>query len=310
MHVRSKLAPRANLLIQGRSFDVVFGHQPFGVSTRIRRGSHPLQAWLHACRGTWIAVFQYVARNKCMSNRLNMSLLTLAAVLPACGGASPAVDSMKPSIEKPANPSGAGAASASASVGAGGSTSAETTASSSASGNAGASTSAADEDYGNAFASGDWRGFFWTSAQGAGTTISPQDFSAQMSGMPRCVTGSVGATSDNTGLAILGANLKEDINGKTSVTPTKMGVTLFVMNNAGSPLIFQVEGPDGRWCTYVNEGGGFMPWQKLNSACWNDSGQAYNSEPITAVALLVPSNSTAPVAFDFCLLRLEEADGW
>jgi hypothetical protein len=173
-----------------------------------------------------------------------------------------------------------------------------------------AGRSANDEDYGNAFASGAWRGYFWTSAQGAGTTISPKDFSAQTSGMPRCVQGSVGVTTDNSGLAILGANLKEDLNGKMSVTPNKKGITVFVMNNAGSPLLFQVEGPDGQWCTYLNDGGGFLPWEKLNTACWNDSGTAYNHEPITTAALLVPGNATAPVVFDFCLLRLEEADGW
>jgi len=171
-------------------------------------------------------------------------------------------------------------------------------------------TNPSDEDYGNAFASGDWRGYFWTNAQGPGTTISPKDFSAQTSGMPRCVSGSVGVTTDNSGLAILGANLKEDAAGKMSVVPTKKGVTVFVMNNAGTPLLFQVESPDGRWCTYLNGGGGFMPWEKLNTACWNDSGKAYNREPITTAALLVPGNSSAPVAFDFCLLRLEEADGW
>jgi hypothetical protein len=193
---------------------------------------------------------------------------------------------------------------------AGNSASAQATASSTSGSNAEPGNARNDEDYGNAFSSGNWRGYFWTNAQGAGTTISPKDFSAQTSGMPRCVSGSVGVTTDNSGLAILGANLKEDATGKMSVTPSKQGVTVFVMNNAGSPLLFQVEGPDGRWCTYLNGGGGFMPWGKLNTACWNDSGKAYNGEPITAAALLVPGNSSAPVAFDFCLIRLEEADGW
>jgi hypothetical protein len=239
-----------------------------------------------------------------MFQRLNISRLTLAAALSgaACGGSSPAVDSTNPSATSLANPAGAGGSASAEGIGGGAATSTKAGAQAGKSGN--------DEDYGNAFASGDWRGYFWTNAQGAGTTISPKDFTAQSSGMPRCVHGSVGVTTDNSGLAMLGANLKEDATGKMSITPTKRGVTVFVMNNAGSPLLFQVEGPDGRWCTYVNGGGGFMPWEKLNTACWNDSGKAYKSEPITAAALLVPGNSSAPVAFDLCLLRLEEADGW
>lgn len=234
-----------------------------------------------------------------MSMSLSRSLLTLAAALPACGSASPTVDSTNPSIVMPAEASGAG-----------GSASVEPSSRSSGGDAAQAGAAANDADYGNALSSGEWRGYFWTSAQGPGTTISPQDFSAQMSGMPRCVTGSVGVTADNSAVAIFGANLKEDATGKMSVTPSKKGVTVFVMNNAGSPLIFQVEGAEGRWCRYLNEGGGFIPWEKLNTACWNDSGQAYNHEPIVSAALLVPGNSTAPVAFDFCLLRLEEAEGW
>lgn len=239
-----------------------------------------------------------------MSNCMNISRLTLAAALSAasCGDSSPATDLTKTATTKSAEPTNAGSSAV-----------AEVTPSSSdssSSGSADAGDARNDEDYGNAFSSGEWRGYFWTNAQGAGTTISPRDFSAQTSGMPRCVSGSVGVTTDNTGIAILGANLKEDATGKMSVTPTKQGVTVFVMNNAGSPLLFQVEGPDGRWCTYLNGGGGFMPWEKLNTACWDDSGSAYDREPIHAAALIVPGNSSAPVAFDFCLLRLEEADGW
>lgn len=236
-----------------------------------------------------------------MSNRLNMSRITLACTLfaAACSSSSTSSEMPKPSATMLAAPATGGT-----------SAPAESSENQGSDAPADAGSARNDDDYGNAFSSGDWRGYFWTNAQGAGTTISPKDFSAQMSGMPRCVSGSVGVTSDNSGLAILGANLKEDASGKMAVTPSKKGVTVFVMNNAGSPIMFQVEGPDGRWCTYLNGGGGFMPWEKLNSACWNDSGKSYNLEPITSAALIVPGNSSAPVMFDFCLVRLEEADGW
>lgn len=231
-----------------------------------------------------------------MSNRSIASHLALAAALSACGDAGSSVDSTAPAAMNSAYSGGASGS--------------EAAPSSNGAGAAGAGSAANDEDYGNAFASGSWRGYFWTSVQGPGTVISPHDFSAQTSGMPRCVKGSVGVTSDNSGLAILGANLKEDATGKMSVTPTKKGVTVYVMNNTSAPIMFQIQGPAGQWCTYLNAGGGFMPWEKLNTACWNDSGNAYNHEPITAAALVVPGNSSAPVEFDFCLLHLEEADGW
>ncbi|MET0390250.1 MAG: hypothetical protein ABW321_30040 [Polyangiales bacterium] len=187
----------------------------------------------------------------------------------------------------------------------------------SASGSAGTSAASAG-DIGNNFVSGDWHGFAWTSAQGMGSTITPMDFSAQTTGMPRCVTGSVAATMDYTGTAQLGLNLNQANATDAAimtVTPSKAGVVIDVKNNTGSPLRFQVQSADGatnadgRWCVEITGTGGFIPWTSLNTACWDNSGKTYAQEPIASAMLLVPGNTTAAVPFDFCWNSLAEADG-
>jgi hypothetical protein len=181
-------------------------------------------------------------------------------------------------------------------------------------GSGGASGSGTNDplDAGNYFASGAWHGYVWTSTSGAGSTIVPMDFSTQTTGMPRCVKGSVAAAADFSGTAILGFNLSEG-NGATSttVTPMKDGVLLDVTNNAGSPLRFQVKSAASggtEWCTSVSGSGGFIPWTSLRTNCWDDTGTAYNREPIASAMLLVPGTDTAPVDFDFCWNSLVEAD--
>jgi hypothetical protein len=223
------------------------------------------------------------------------------------GGASPAAGSGgtsgRPNL--PGGASGSGGSGASAN-GAGGAN-AQT-------GSGGANGSGTNNplDAGNYFASGNWHGYVWTSTSGAGSMIMPMDFSTQTTGMPRCVKGTVAAAADFSGTAILGFNLSEG-NGATSttVTPMKEGVLLDVTNNAGSPLRFQVKSaPTGgtEWCTTVSGSGGFVPWTSLRTNCWDDSGTAYNREPIASAMLLVPGTDTTPIDFDFCWNSLVEAD--
>jgi hypothetical protein len=168
-------------------------------------------------------------------------------------------------------------------------------------------------DVGSYFVSGAWHGYVWTYAHGEGTSITPTDFTAQTTGMPRCVKGAVGVSPDYSAIAILGMNLNEDNNGKMTVTPTKQGVLVHVTNNEGSSLQFQVEGKVGdkstHWCALVRGTGGFIPWGDLNTACWDNSGKAYDHEPLLSAAIVVSGNTTVAVPFDFCLNALGESDG-
>lgn len=177
----------------------------------------------------------------------------------------------------------------------------------------GATFAPIEGDVGSYFVSGTWHGYVWTTAQGTATSITPTDFAAQTTGMPRCVKGSVGVSPDYSAVAILGLNLNEDNNGKMTVTPTKKGVMVNVTNNAGSSLQFQVEGKvDDKtlhWCALVSGTGGFIPWGELNTACWDKSGTAYDNAPLLSAAIVVSGNTTAAVPFDFCLNALGESDG-
>jgi hypothetical protein len=94
----------------------------------------------------------------------------------------------------------------------------------------------------------------------------------------------------------------------------KAGLMVDIKNNAGSPLRVQVQTANGgtnedeRWCAPF-QGSGFIPWNAFNTKCWDGSGKAYAMEPISTALVLVPGDDTDPVAFDFCLNSIAEADG-
>jgi hypothetical protein len=170
-------------------------------------------------------------------------------------------------------------------------------------------------DRGPYFTSGPWKGYFWTSVHGAGTTLTSTNFTVPMFEKPVCIKGSVVATPDSSGNAILGMNINQAHSiGASPLTlvPSLAGLTVEVTNPGSAPLRVQVNALDGatngkaRWCASVSGAGGFIPWSQFNTACWDGSGNAYNREPISAAMLLVPGNTTAAIPYDFCLVRLTE----
>jgi hypothetical protein len=167
-------------------------------------------------------------------------------------------------------------------------------------------------DVGNYFKSGAWMGYVWTSATGEGTTISPMDFEAQTTGMPRCVSGTVGPLTDFSGVAMLGFNLNEVAGGMAMpIAPTTAGVTINVTNRAGSPLRLQVQTASTggtQWCTNIIGSGGFILWDALRTACWGATGMKYMREPIVSAMVLVPGDDVDPVDFDFCVDVLAEGE--
>jgi hypothetical protein len=159
---------------------------------------------------------------------------------------------------------------------------------------------------------GNWQGYAWTAAS-MGSSITPPNFAA-VHGPPFCAKGTVAAGVTNT--AMLGVNLNQAAGINTqiaTVTPTKAGVTVQVMNRTMATLRLQVQGPNGatdpedRWCAPIFGSGGFIPWDAFNTKCWDGSGTKYARQPLTAAMILVPG-SAAAVAFDFCLVDLGEAD--
>ena len=231
---------------------------------------------------------------------------------PTSAGAGPMASAGRPVSTTAGVTAAVGGTIASATAGTVSSTVAGTAAPTGASGTP-ATTSNGKPDAGEFFVSGTWHGYVFAKAVGTGSTVMPLDFKMQTSGMPRCIKGSVGPAADYSGTALLGFGLNEDGGTKMSVTPTKGGVNVVVSNPGMSKLRFQVEGPAGtedqRWCTELSGTGGFIPWSSLKTKCWGPDGMAYKNEPIVTAMLLVPGDSTAAVAYDFCVNTLVEADG-
>lgn len=203
---------------------------------------------------------------------------------------------------------GTGGMGGGAAAGAGGSTSGG--AGGAGAGGAGGSNDSAI-DIGNYFKSGAWMGYVWASSSGEGSSITPMDFAAQTTGMPRCVSGTVAPATDFGGTAILGFNLNEVAGGTAMpIAPTMDGVTINVTNRAGSPLRLQVQTASTggtQWCTNIIGSGGFIRWDNLRTACWGATGMKYNREPIVSAMVLVPGDDVDPVDFDFCVDALAEA---
>lgn len=162
-----------------------------------------------------------------------------------------------------------------------------------------------------------WHGYFWIAKTGKDTTLTPsKSFADKTFDAEICIKGSVAATSDSSGNAMLGVNVNQF--ERTDAVPllrapSRDGVQVEVKNNAGSPIRVQVAAQDGtsnadaHWCAVVNGSGGFIPWTAFNTACWDGSGKPYKHEHITVAMLLVPGNARSAVPYDFCLQRLTES---
>jgi hypothetical protein len=178
-----------------------------------------------------------------------------------------------------------------------------------------------------------WAGCSWTGVGTAGvSTITPQDFTAQGTSGPYCVSGSVGAEPEYQSVALLGFNVAEpttamcnykpvDVNaaGPPSTTPMEGGIAVnFEKRGAdtGFTLRVQLQGPNGhkegaigeadRWCATITEVQGkvFVPYSAFTPSCWELTdalkGTPYNNQPISAVVFLVPGKPTA-TPYDFCI---------
>lgn len=163
-----------------------------------------------------------------------------------------------------------------------------------------------------------WSGYLWVAKTGKDTTLtSSKSFRDKTFEAEVCIKGSVAASADSSGNAMLGMNVNqaERVDAvPLTLAPSLDGVHVEVKNSAGSPLRIQVAAADGtsnaaaRWCAQLSGSGGFIPWTEFNTACWDGSGTPYRHEQISVAMLLVPGNAQAAVSYDFCLQRLAETD--
>jgi hypothetical protein len=159
--------------------------------------------------------------------------------------------------------------------------------------------------------SGNLKGYTWVAQAGAGTTLTATGLTAAQFSAPICIQGSVAATPDNSGSAMVGLNLNQALGGEPmAFTPTLAGLQVGVTNRAGSPLRIQLQTGDGSglWCAQVTGAGGFIPWTAFNTACWDGSGAAYALQPISLAFISVPGTTMTVVPYDFCLSSITEAN--
>lgn len=165
------------------------------------------------------------------------------------------------------------------------------------------------------FTSGNLRGYVWLAQTGAGTSLRVTGYDTAEFTAPVCIRGSVAATPDYSGNAMLGFNLNQPADGELATfTPTLAGLQLNVTNLGASPLRIQIQAQDGatndqgRWCAVVNGSGGFIPWTDFNTACWDGSGAAYARQPIVSAILLIPGTTDVAIPYDVCLNELAQTD--
>lgn len=181
----------------------------------------------------------------------------------------------------------------------------------------GGSGNAANTAGGGYLVFGSWHGWAWTGVETTKqSTITPTDFKTAAAGDPLCVSGSVAPYSDYSGVAMVGWNLNQEKSSTTlgEVTPTLKGILVKVTNTGGTDLRLQIQSADGatnplhRWCAPIPGNGGFIPYTSFNTACWDNTGTAYDNSPITTAIVIVPGSNTAPVAYNFCLVSIEETN--
>jgi hypothetical protein len=103
-------------------------------------------------------------------------------------------------------------------------------------------------------------------------------------------------------------------------TATGAGLVLNLSNPGGSTVgvSLHAEGADGgvsrSWCVQPASFGSpmFIPWEKFNSKCWDNSGAFYAQEPLNGISVNVGAG-LADVPFNFCLdgiaPKLDTGDG-
>jgi hypothetical protein len=160
--------------------------------------------------------------------------------------------------------------------------------------------------------SGVWHGYASVGTDTNGTLSAAPTITSSPSGASVCLAGSVNQAAP--GYAALAANLNQLPGGSPeAVTPAGAGVWVGVANQAGSPLLLQMAGPNAatdpndRWCAPITGVGGFIPWSSFNTDCITGSGNPYGQQPLVAVAIVVPGSPLAAVPFGFCLTQIGEA---
>lgn len=158
-----------------------------------------------------------------------------------------------------------------------------------------------------------WRGSAYLVSD-AGTSYEPSGFAARQPGEALCARGVVRADPGFGSFFELGIHLNQPAQSALPAAVSGAGLALRIKRNLPGPLRAQLVGPDStvdnlRWCAELrSEPSQLVEYGAFNTACWNGSGQNYDSGPLRSVALVVPGSATSDTAFDFCIEAFADAD--
>jgi hypothetical protein len=127
-----------------------------------------------------------------------------------------------------------------------------------------------------------------------------------------CLSGTVPPNSTYQSFAGVGFGVAETqtpTGGQVTTLPlTATSITVNFANYDGSPLRFQLSSINYQYWCYDLTGASSpitIPLTSFNTACWDNSGQAFVSGTgITELQFNVPGSNTSPTPYDFCMLGL------
>jgi hypothetical protein len=127
-----------------------------------------------------------------------------------------------------------------------------------------------------------------------------------------CLSGTVPPNSTYQSYAGVGFGVAETqtaTGGEVTTLPlTATSITVNFANYDGSPLRFQLSDITYQYWCYDLTGASSpitIPLTSFNTACWDNSGQAFGSGTgITEMQFNVPGSNTSPTPYDFCMLGL------
>jgi hypothetical protein len=166
--------------------------------------------------------------------------------------------------------------------------------------------------------SGTWKGYASTFTSGTTTVITPVCDAAgtaacfQAAGAKLCAMGTVAADLSSASSAGLGFNVNQAM-ATSAVSPVKGSIAASGTGLALSVTGYipgmraQIQNAAGmRWCAALTTAVASIPWSMFNTMCYAvpqpAAGAFVTGTPIADVEIVIPSQTTLPVQFDFCLL--------
>jgi hypothetical protein len=159
-------------------------------------------------------------------------------------------------------------------------------------------------------------GFTFTySSSGAPVTITPSctdtGCTPQLTA-PLCASGIISADVTYNSGAGLGFNLNQAQTTSDGSAPpalpatlTGNGLVVDFTNHANTQLTVQLSDGTNFWCYMLTGLAGpiSIPWKSFNSACWDDSGAAFDpsANPVTSLDLVFPGDAMMVTEFNACL---------